>query len=110
MKPKQSTLSMMGFDRFAKTTRRAAFLAQAAGVWPAGLRNVVLNYALRQARLIGAQVCSDTGQTPTCKNLPAGSLHLLPRFAPLTRPAARSAEHGLGTRTTEHGGRARMTA
>ncbi|MFN8833611.1 MAG: IS5 family transposase [Betaproteobacteria bacterium] len=28
MKPKQSTLSLMGFDRFAKTTRRAAFLAQ----------------------------------------------------------------------------------
>jgi IS5 family transposase len=34
MKPKQSTLSMMGFDRFAKTTRRAAFLAQMEQVVP----------------------------------------------------------------------------
>jgi transposase, IS5 family len=34
MKPKQSALSMMGFDRFAKTTRRAAFLAQMEEVAP----------------------------------------------------------------------------
>ena len=34
MRPKQRTLSLMGFDRFAKTTRRAAFLAQMEQVVP----------------------------------------------------------------------------